>query len=73
MQLLRDNLVSWLLRKWFSVHWELYHLLTFQFQTLWTSSEAEPTGETAAETKEPATADAPAATAAAPTDEAKAE
>ena len=72
MQLLRDNLVSWLQRKWFSVHWELYHLLTFQFQTLWTSSEAEPTGETAAETKEPA-ADAPAATAAAPTDEAKAE
>jgi hypothetical protein len=56
----------------FSVHWEIYYLLTFQFQTLWTSSEAEPAGETAAETKEPTT-DAPAAAPAAPAEEAKAE
>ena len=72
MQLLRDNLVSWLQCKMFSVHWEIYYLLTFQFQTLWTSSEAEPAGETAAETKEPTT-DAPAAAPAAPAEEAKAE
>jgi len=70
MQLLRDNLVSWLQHKMFSTHWEISHLLTYQFQTLWTSSEADPTGETAAETKEPAT-DAPAS--AAPAEEAKVE
>jgi len=56
----------------FSAHWEIVYLLTFQLQTLWTSSEADPAGETTAETKEPAT-DAPAATAAAPAEEAKAE
>jgi len=54
----------------FSTHWEISHLLTYQFQTLWTSSEADPTGETAAEAKEPAT-DAPAS--AAPAEEAKVE
>jgi hypothetical protein len=70
MQLLRDNLVSWLQYKMISMNWEMFYLLTFQFQTLWTSSEADPTGETAAETKEPAT-DAPAS--AAPAEEAKAE
>lgn len=70
MQLLRDNLVSWLQYKIFSMNWEIFYLLTFQFQTLWTSSEADPAGETAAETKEPAT-DAPAS--AAPAEEAKAE
>jgi hypothetical protein len=70
MQLLRDNLVSWLRNKMFLTHWEIFYLLTVQFQTLWTSSEADPAGETAAETKEPA-AEAPAAAATA--EEAKAE
>lgn len=62
MQLLRDNLVSQLSKFYYHVHLKL----TYLPQTLWTSSEAEPSGESAAAPAEQAetkdTADAPAGT-----------
>jgi len=58
MQLLRDNLVSRLAAYYYCVHMNL----TYLPQTLWTSSEAEPSGEqgaAAAEGESKDTSDAP--------------